>query len=109
MPRPRTGHLQLRGGIWHAQVTTDAKGPNGKAVRDWITLDTPDRATAARRLARYIAEQAAGRTREAAAAAASAPDTVTTYAAALDKRLANGDRDNLRRHILPVLGPLAVD
>ena len=109
MPRKRTGHLVLRGGIWHAQVTTDKKSPDGKALRDWITLDTPDGAVAKRRLARYIAEQAAGRTPEAAAVAASAPDTVGAYAAAIEKRLSDGDCGNLRRRVLPVIGSLALD
>jgi hypothetical protein len=109
MPRPRTGHLVLRGGIWHAQVTTDEKGPDGKVIRDWLTLDTPDHATAKRRLARYIAEQAAGRTPEAAAAAASAPDTVAAYATRLGSRLSDGDHSNLKLYVLPVIGKMALD
>ncbi len=96
-------------GFWHAQVTTDKKDAQGKAVRDWVTLDTADMAVAERRLARYLAEQGAGRTPEAAAAAASAPDTVQVYFAGLGKRLADGDNANIRIHVLPTIGTFALD
>lgn len=105
MPRPRTGTLAWRKGIAFAQLTVTHKG---KSVRDWYCLHTEDEATARRKMARLVADFAAGRGEAEALERASAPDTVATYAAALDTRLAEGDRDNLRVHVLPTLGPLAL-
>jgi integrase len=108
MARPRTGSLEPRRGIWHARVTTNAKGPDGKALRDWISLGTADYATAERKLARFLAEQAKGRTPEAAAVAASQPDTIAAYFDAIGDRLSAGDRDNIRANVLPLLGTVAL-
>jgi integrase len=106
MPRQRTGQLVLRNGIWHARITVTR---NGAAVRDWYTLDTPDRATAERRKDKLLKEIAAGRAPDEAATAAEAPDTVTSYFASLGKRLAEGDMANLRLHVVPHIGTLALD
>jgi len=106
MPRPRTGNLELRKGIWHTRVTVTR---GGRSVRAWYCLDTTDRATAERRKEKLVRELAAGRSPDVAASAAGAPDTVSTFAASLGARLADGDHANLRVHVLPSLGSLALD
>jgi integrase len=106
MPRPRTGSLELRKGIWHARITMRRDGK--PVARKWVTLDTPDRATATRRLVRVVQEIDAGRRAETAIVAANVPDTIAAYAAAEGKRLAEGDRRNLENYVIPVLGPMSI-
>ncbi len=106
MPRARTGQLVVRNGIWHARVRVTR---NGKTTREWYTLDTPDHATAERRKDKLVRDLAAGHTETNACAHASAPDAVSAYAASLGARLAEGDHANLKVHILPILGQLALD
>jgi integrase len=105
MPRPRTGQLVLRGGIWHARITVTR---NGQSSREWYTLDTADRATAERRKEKLMRELAAGAPIEEACSRAGAPDTVAAYATSLGDRLSVDDRSNLRIHVLPLLGPMAL-
>ncbi len=52
MPRPRTGQLVQRSGIWHARVSVTR---DGKTTREWYTLDTADYATAERRKVKLAA------------------------------------------------------
>ena len=106
MPRPRTGQLVLRNGIFHARVTVTRAG---RSAREWYTLDTADHATAERRKDKLLAELAAGRMPDAAATVAGAPDTVQSYAAAIGARVSECDRANLRLHVVPAMGSLALD
>jgi integrase len=96
----------LRAGIWYARVTVTR---NGKNARDWYTLDTSDHATALRRKDKLLREFAAGRSPDAAASVAGAPDTVAAFADTCAPRLAAGDVANLRLHVVPALGTLALD
>ena len=105
MSRERTGNLELRKGIWHAVLTVDR---DGKAVRDRYNLDTSDRPTAERRKVKLLADLAAGRTVDEASARAGAPDTLQAYADSIGDRLTEGDRANLRVHVLPALGTMAL-
>jgi integrase len=103
MARARTGTLELRKGIWHAVLTVDR---DGRAVRDRYNLDTTDRPTAERRKVKLLADLAAGRTVDEASVRAGAPDTVKAYADSIGERLSEGDRANLRLHVLPGLGSM---
>jgi len=105
MPRPRTGQLVLRSGIWHARVRVTR---DGKTTRDWYTLDTADFAKAERLKDKLVEDLAAGRSEVEACARANAPDTLAAYAEAIGDRLSEGDRANLRLHALPGLGTLAL-
>jgi integrase len=105
MPRARTGILELRKGIWHVRVTVER---DGRKVRDRYTLDTTDRPTAERRKVKLLADLDAGRDVDEASARASAPDTVKAYADSIGERLSEGDRANLRLHVLPGLGTMAL-
>ena len=105
MARPRTGSLELRKGVYHARLTVTR---DGKDLREWFTLDTSDHATAQKRLAKLVAEKAAGRSDEAAARAAGAP-RVAAYAATVASRLSGQDQANLRTHVLPRIGRRPLD
>ena len=104
--RPRTGQLVMRGGI-------SARARQGHARRQdharMVHARHRDYATAERRKAKLVRDLAAGHNEAEACTRASAPDTVATYAAALGSRLAAGDVANLRVHVLPVLGAMALD
>lgn len=106
MPRRRSGSLVLRPrkGVptYHAVVTVSR--PDGSTQREWHSLETGDKATARRKLKKLVAELGAGQHSGAAIARASAPDTLRTYFEGVETRLAEGDRANIRNHVLPELG-----
>lgn len=51
MARPRTGHLELRGGVWHCRVTV---GEGEKKHREFYGLGTADKALAKRKMHRLL-------------------------------------------------------
>ena len=105
MPRARTGQIVWRKGVAFARVRVTR---DGKTTRDWYTLDTTDPAKAERLKDKLVADLAAGRSEAEACARANAPDTLAAYAEAIGDRLSDGDRANLRVHVLPALGTLAL-
>jgi integrase len=111
MAPPRTGTLELRkrGGHlrWHTRVTVTNK--DGTTSRPWYCLDTEDKATAERRRDKLLKDIAAGRTEAEATNHASMPESVKGYADALGSRISEDDRRNLRVHVVPTLGALALD
>ena len=78
MSRERTGTLLWRASGWRGIVTVDELDAAGKPVTRRVpyNLDTKDKATAKRRLAKIVRDLAEGNTPQHAALTASAPDTL---------------------------------
>jgi integrase len=110
MARRRTGTLVLRKGVWHAQVTVDVTNEDGSpgTRREWYSLATDDRAIARRKLKRLVASLSGGGAASQAASIAGAPESVAEYFDANKGRLSEGDVDNIRLHVLDVVGSVAV-
>ncbi len=70
--RPRKGHLEQRGKYWWCQLTVTV---DGESVRRWFNLHTESKPAARRKMARMIAEFAAGATMPALAESAKRGET----------------------------------
>lgn len=64
MAPPSTGHLELRGGVWHVRLS---KGSGKERKRDWYSLNTADKRVAIRRKEKLLEQIAAGNTPQQAA------------------------------------------
>jgi hypothetical protein len=107
--RARTGTL-VRGpdGVFRARVTA-GRTPDGRRDRPWVSLGTTDRAEADRRLARVLADLAAGLPPGAGFAAAGAP-TVAELLLEVKDDLSESDRSLLDAHVASSLvGRMAAD
>jgi integrase len=87
--------------------------PNGAEERRWINLQTKDRTTARRKLARMVALLETGELVAEAQVKATAPETYQAYSSDLHKRrlalgivMADDEQNNRRKYIYPVLGHL---
>ena len=116
MARRRTGTLLLRKRdgkpCYFAQVTVDLEGIDAdgkpKTKREWYSLETDDKAIAKRKLKKLVAGLATGVPAAEAAHVAGAPETVREFFDASKGRLAEGDRDNIRLHVLGEIGSTAL-
>jgi integrase len=107
MPRASTGHMELRGGVWHVRLS---RGSGAARERPWYSLGTTDRRVAERRRKQLLEQVAAGI--DPAKAAAELPPALTVSdweATWTAKRKAQGivsardDEQRLRDYALPVL------
>ena len=109
MGRPRTGHLSLRNGVWHAQLTV---GKGDAAHRELYNLGTADDTLARRKLARLQLDIEDGKFPTAdATTPGPASERVDDYAEAwFEKRKARGvqhlggDKINFRLRIKGAIG-----
>lgn len=107
MPRPRTGSLELRTGVFFCRITVRAAG---KVSRPWVCLNTGDEATARARMAKANEDAAKGL---AAPAPTTTRQTFGEYAEAWRKAReargiasADSERSLLKNHVQPALGAL---
>jgi integrase len=113
MPRALEGTLVDPGadGLWRGRVTKTAD--DGTKTRPLFSLGTSDKSLARRKLARVVAELAAGRNPFEAADLAGAPERVSDYAEAWIARrttqgvgMAQKEKRNLELYVLDAIGRL---
>jgi integrase len=111
MPRPRSGNLVTKPAGFFARLRVNL--PNGAATRRWLDLQTKDRATAQRKLARLVDMIEAGELIADAHAKAVAPETYRSYSQHRHEQreaagvvMASDERNNRERYIYPVIGHL---
>lgn len=110
MAPPSTGHLELRGGVWHVRLS---KGSGKDRRREWYDLGTADKRVAERRKAKLLEQIAAGKTPQQAAAALPAAMTVEEWAASWNAKRkaqkiasARDDEQRIRDYALERLGKM---
>jgi integrase len=114
MARKRTGTLVPKPSGWFARVWVTREGVE---KREFINLETTDKATARRKLAKLVTMLASGELVAEARESVTAPETLGSYVESWCQRreaagivMARDERHNLTAHVLPVVGastPLA--
>ena len=114
MSKKRTGTIVAKPSGFYAQVWV--KLPDGSADRRWMNLQTKDRTTAKRKLAKLVAMIEAGELVADVEAKTASAETYRTFTADRHDRreaagvvMARDEQNNRVRYILPVIGdrPLA--
>ncbi len=111
MPQKRTGTIIAKPSGFFARVWV--KVPDGSEERRWMNLQTKDRSTARRKLARLVAMIEAGELVADAEAKTASTETYRTFTkdrhdrrAAAGVVMARDEQNNRERFIYPVLGDL---
>src|SRR5579883_386380 len=114
MSAKRTGTLVPKPSGFYARVWV--KLPDGTDARRWVNLQTKDRTTAKRKLARLVAALESGELVDAAHEKATSAETYRTYT--LDQHaarkaagisMAPDEQNNREQHIYPVIGSTRLD